>query len=541
MQGSGKRRVRAAIALLLALVMLCLTFGGCRRDELTALYFAVPAGKGTTFDPQIVGAGATGIAVRNMFEGLVYLDEDGSVEPGAAVSWNVSADGLTYTFRLRQDARWHVTVTVEEEMGEKLDGFDRRVTAHDFVFALRRAVDPATGAPQARLLENIAGAEGIMKAGAPLTTLGVRATDDYTLVIRLARPQNDFLEVLTEPVCMPCPAAFFEITGGRYGKYIKYIVSNGPFFMTRFDIDEGYYRLFKSADYVGDHPAKTDVLWLYHRPDDQTLSQALADGEYSGALADESYVSRYPMKKGSSVTSADTLRCFILNAGGETSSNEALRKAFCAAAALNVMTDDAGRDPVNTVLPAAFSDYVTVGAYPADPAAAKRELKKALEELKADTATLSILCEPRFETAVRRLLQEYQKTLGIGLAVGVNVVEETDLKARVAAGNYDVAFYPVKAPYFGLAGYYEQFSANAPRSLTYLNDPAYDADVEALRYAPDGGRSRISALAASLISHAVLLPVWQENSVFLLGEGVSGVRLLPGNERLYFFDATQSR
>ena len=124
-----------------------------------------------------------------------------------------------------------------------------------------------------------------------------------------------------------------------------------------------------------------------------------------------------------------------------------------------------------------------------------------------------------------------------GLSVGVSVVEETDLKARVAAGNYDVAFYPVKAPYFGLAGYYEQFSANAPRSLTYLNDPAFDADVEALRYAPDGGRSRISALAASLISHAVLLPVWQENSVFLLGEGVSGVRMLPGNERVYFFDA----
>ena len=476
-----------------------------------------------------------------MFEGLVYLDEEGNVEPGAAVSWNVSADGLTYTFRLRQDAVWHVTVTVEEEMGEKLDGFDRRVTANDFVFALRRAVDPATGAKQARLLENIAGAEGIMKAGAPVSTLDVRATDDYTLVIRLARPQSDFLEILTEPVCMPCPAAFFNITGGRYGRYIKYIVSNGPFFMTRFDIDEGFYRLYKSADYVGDHPAKTDVLWLYHRPDDQTLSTELAEREYSGALVDESYVSRYPLKKGSSVTSPDTLRCFILNAGGEISSNEALRKAFCAAAALNVMTDAAGRDPVTTLLPAAFSDYVAVGTYPVDAAAAKRELKQALEELQADTASLSILCEPRFETAVRRLLQEYQKTLGIGLALSVSVAEEADLKARVAAGNYDVAFYPVKAPYFGLSRYYEQFSVNAPRSLTFLDDPAFDADVEALRYAPDGGRSRVSALAASLISHAVLLPVWQENSVFLLNDGVSGVRMLPGNERVYFFNATQAR
>ncbi|MBR5409945.1 MAG: hypothetical protein IK104_04670 [Clostridia bacterium] len=533
---SGTRKLRTAAAVVLLLAFLLGLGSACGKSDVVAFYFAVDPGRGSTFDPQIAGAGAISVAVRNIYEGLVYLDERGNPEPGVAESWNISDDGLTYTFHLREGAKWHLTATASEELGDKLKDFSDDVTAYDFVFALRRAVDPATGAPDAKLLENVFFAKKIAAGERSPETLGVFAENAHTLRIRLEKPQSDFLEVLTRPVCMPCPKAFFEATGGRYGLYIKYIVSNGPFYLTRFDLDEGSYRLAKSPDYVGDHTAKADVIWLYHRPDDETLKEKLSDGTYTGALVDEGYAEKNPLKGGSSVTCPDILRAFVFNAAGKAAVNKDVRKAFCGAAALEVLCAECGKTETKSMLPAAFDGVGATYTYPDSITEAREQLRRGLEALEADTAELSILCEARFENALRKLLQEYQKTLGIGMAVSVAVVEKEDLVSRVAAGNFEVAFYPLQAPAFGLSRWFAQFSAASPKSVCRFDDASFDAAVENLRYNADGADDA-RALARTVGANALMLPVWQENSVFLLAKNVSGVRLLPGKDAIYFFDA----
>ena len=75
--------------------------------------------------------------LHDLYEGLVAHDQFGAVVPGVAESWEISDDGLVYTFHLREDARWS-------------DG--EPVTAEDFVFSLNRIMDPATGAKYANIL-----------------------------------------------------------------------------------------------------------------------------------------------------------------------------------------------------------------------------------------------------------------------------------------------------------------------------------------------------------------------------------------------------
>ena len=125
---------------LLAIVLVAAGLSGCDREEQKVVMRSAPSSQTTlhrgngsepdSLDPH-KGEGTSGASIRrDLFEGLVTTAADGSLEPGAASSWIVSDDGLTYTFRLREDGRW--------SNGEA-------VTAGDFVYGLRRSVDPETG------------------------------------------------------------------------------------------------------------------------------------------------------------------------------------------------------------------------------------------------------------------------------------------------------------------------------------------------------------------------------------------------------------
>src|SRR6201999_463424 len=101
--------------------------------------------------------------LRDLCEGLTTLDKNAGVAPGVATDSTVSPDGKSYRFNLRADARW--------SNGEK-------VTASDFVAALRRLVDPATASGYAQVIEVITNASDIVAGKKPPETLGVSAPDD---------------------------------------------------------------------------------------------------------------------------------------------------------------------------------------------------------------------------------------------------------------------------------------------------------------------------------------------------------------------------
>ncbi|WP_025733515.1 peptide ABC transporter substrate-binding protein [Carnimonas nigrificans] len=162
--------------------------------------------------PKITGGVWEEDVLRDIFAGLVDVSEDGKVIPGVATRWDISDDGKTYTFHLR-DSKWS-------------DG--EPVTAHDFVFALRYMINPKNAATGVERLYPLENAENIAKGNAAPDTLGVTAPDDHTLVFKLNEPAAYFLKMLVLPPFYPLPEHAVKQYGDQWSKADN-IVVNGAF------------------------------------------------------------------------------------------------------------------------------------------------------------------------------------------------------------------------------------------------------------------------------------------------------------------------
>ncbi len=151
--------------------------------------------------------------VCDMLLGLMTEDAGGKAIYGAATSYEISPDGLVWTWRLREGATWS-------------DGVP--VTAHDFVFALRRINDPATAAQYASLTNVLKNATAVQRGELPPAELGVRAIDDLTLEMTLAHPAPYLPDLVTHPTFMPVPRHAVEAHGNAWTAPGAY-VSNGPY------------------------------------------------------------------------------------------------------------------------------------------------------------------------------------------------------------------------------------------------------------------------------------------------------------------------
>jgi oligopeptide transport system substrate-binding protein len=172
----------------------------------------------TTLDHQKTSTVAEGNLMRDLYEGLVGGDAKAEVVPGVAESWDISDDGLTYTFRLRQDAKW--------SNGDP-------VTAADFVFAYQRIQDPKTAAPYANMLYPMLNAQAINKGEMQPADLGVKALDDHTLEIRLNAPTPYFLQLLTHQTGYPIHRASVEQHGDQFTRPGN-LVTNGAYMLEAF-------------------------------------------------------------------------------------------------------------------------------------------------------------------------------------------------------------------------------------------------------------------------------------------------------------------
>ena len=166
-----------------------------------------------SLDPHLARSVPATKVLGDLFEGLLTLGPDGSLQAGAASGWESGDDGLTWTFHLREGLAW--------SNGDPL-------TADDFVWSFRRLVDPATGAFYASNLAPLAGAGAIMAGAAAPDTLGVEAPDARTLVIRLAHPLGDLLHRLAHPSTAPVHRPSVEQWGDDYPAPER-LVSNGPY------------------------------------------------------------------------------------------------------------------------------------------------------------------------------------------------------------------------------------------------------------------------------------------------------------------------
>ncbi|WP_413699478.1 ABC transporter substrate-binding protein [Psychromonas sp. KJ10-10] len=161
--------------------------------------------------------------IRDLLEGLVNQDADGNTIPGVAERWETS-DNKTFTFYLRQDAKW--------SNGDP-------VTAHDFVYSFQRAVAPETASPYSWYLEmtTMANARDIIAGEKDKSTLGVKAIDDYTFQVQLDNAVPYFVMMMGHTTVKPVHKATVEKFGDKWTKPENF-VGNGAFVVSNWVVNE---------------------------------------------------------------------------------------------------------------------------------------------------------------------------------------------------------------------------------------------------------------------------------------------------------------
>ena len=253
-------RLLSHTALLSALTVAPLT-AAVAQDDLVTLH------RGNTGEPETLDQHQTSTIyesniLRDLYEGLVVYDPAAQVIPGVAESWEISEDGLTYTFHLRDNARW--------SNGDP-------VVAGDFVYSLRRIMRPETGGQYANVLYPILNAEAINSGEMPDTELGVEAVDDLTLVITLAAPTPYFLELLTHQTGLPVHPGSVEEHGDDFVRP-ENMVNNGAYSLVE-QVPQAHILLTRNPEFHDADNVAIDQVFYYPTEDRDSALRRLQAGE----------------------------------------------------------------------------------------------------------------------------------------------------------------------------------------------------------------------------------------------------------------------
>ncbi len=377
--------------------------------------------------------------LAHTMEGLLRYDPQGRLVAGVAERWDIGDDGAT--FYLRDDALWS-------------DGVP--VTAHDFVFAWRTVVDPATAGPYAYNLYPIKNAEAINSGDLPPEALGARALDDRTLEVEFERPIAYFDKLAAFHTYLPVRQDFYESRRGRYGADAADLLYNGPFVMTRW-VHGAHIRLEKNSRYWNRDEVQLNLIDIPYVTADNTARMNLfRDGEIADvdhltsqeldqALAERFQIGRY----------ADGSVWFLMpnHRPGRLTANYHFRKA------LQLATDNAellykvlrvpSYTPADSLFPAwlrgvdgLFKQEYPPPAVAHDPRAAREHLERARQELGLDAFPPLVLLaddSPLGSKKAEYLQALFRRELGLDVRIDKQIFKQRLAKAE--NGEFDIVIY----------------------------------------------------------------------------------------------------
>ena len=247
--------------------------GSTQSNAADKTYSYVFASNPDTLDYITSTRGSTSSITTNLIDGLLENDKYGNLVPSMAESWTVSKDGLTYTYKIRQGAKWYTSEG--EEYAE--------VTAHDFVTGLKYAADKK--AENLYLVQDsIKGlADYVEGKTSDFETVGVKAVDDYTLQYTLNKPESYWNSKTTGGILSPVNEAFLKSKGDDFGSVTpSSILSNGPYLFKSFT-SKSLIEFEKNPNYWDKDNVKIEKVKLsfYDGSDQDSLARGFLEGNYT--------------------------------------------------------------------------------------------------------------------------------------------------------------------------------------------------------------------------------------------------------------------
>lgn len=561
--------MKKILSIVISAIMIAALFSGCGGKEASINFIYPFSANVNSYDPQVASTSDEFLIIENTFEGLIRINDDGTVVPGMSDKWEISDDGLTYKFHIREGMKWDINTekyTSGENKGKFKDSrlqmlgyeFNPDITANDFVFALRRAAYYVTDCPQFSLISCIKNANRIHTGAVLPTELGVVANDDYNLTITLEHRDDTFMQTLASAVAMPCNEQFFVATKGRYGLEGKYTLFNGQFYVSQI-LDASY--LLKNNDkYTGPSPSKAKELTLKildkSSDTDDDLVTKLESGYYDAAFITAENSDKINKDSGVTYTPyQDTTWGFVFNTNDEVFQSKTMRKAFCEGFSRPKKYDKDYLSPATNLTPsscvingnnAVKAMGYTAGAQNQDKSVA--DWKKALDILDTTDISITVLTPSYMENCVKQLLQGVQAGLGsyltnsdgdaITLTLKVQAMDESDIRTEIAKNTYDVAFLPFTATGNSAISFINQIASD---NITDINSNKVAALVKKAQ-----NQSNLNSAAAylkqaeqTIINTYTVCPMIYESSYYAAANGVKNIQFHPGTGRVSFVNATR--
>lgn len=199
----------------------------------------------TTLDASKATDQASYEQINNVEEGLYLLGKNAKVQNALATSTKNSADGKTWTFTIRKDAKW--------SNGDP-------VTAKDFVYSWRRTIDPKTASEYAYLFSGIKNADAIVSGKKKPAALGIKADGKYKLTVTLEKRIPYFKLLMAFPLFFPQNQKFIEKAGSKYATSSKYMIYNGPYKQVGWTGSNLSWELVKNDKYWDKKSVKLDTV-----------------------------------------------------------------------------------------------------------------------------------------------------------------------------------------------------------------------------------------------------------------------------------------
>lgn len=530
------KKIVSLFLAIVAVISLC----ACGGDSSDVLILPIESDP-MCLDPQVADSKEAKLMIANCFEGLVRLDKDYKIIPGVAESWEISKDGLTYTFNLRKDTHWKLLNSFEDVLPEGYkDTYRTQVIAADFVYGISRALDPATQAGDAEKLFSIKNASAVNSGKQPTSALGITAKDDLTLVITLERADPDFLRILTLPVAMPCHEDFFKATHAKYCLDLKYTFCNGPFYLSRW-AEDNTLSMYKNDEYKGSVKVNPDELYFYVNTEESSVVKKIRQRTYDCAfiseaakneLSDSDKISNYSIQ--------NTVYGLCFNCTDSVLSNEDMRRALAMVTKTAELTANYDNSFTKGIVP----DCVRYGENSYREAAgnvngiayneqqALTLWKKGLKKLDISTAEVIVTCTEENAHLMQQTVQNWQRVFSTSILAKVEVKTADQISTMIYNTSYQVLYHKISTDSSTVTDTLKKFTSDSSSNFFGFADKNYDSIVNSVISAYSGAAKLSGCISAEkyILDKAVFLPMLGGSSYAVVNKGVDGLYFSPAFE-----------
>ena len=502
-----------------------------------------------SLDPQQATDGTSFEVIADYTDGLMQMDADGKPVPAIAESDEVSDDGLTWTFHLREDAKWSNGTPV---------------TAADFVFAWQRAVDPDIASEYSYMLSDIGqvkNAASIIVGDMDKSELGVTAVDDYTLQVELEAPVSYFESLMYFPTFYPVNEEFYNSVGDTFATSPETTLSNGAFILDSYEPAATEIHLTKNPDYYDADRVKLAGIDYQVIQDSQTALMSYQSGALDMTLVNGDQVDQVKDDPEFSAIAAGYLWYVAPNISAVPElDNLNIRMALTMAINRQDITElvlKDGSKPTYTAVPMDFAtgpdgtdfsaDQTMFSNVCADDATQAAEFwQKGLDELGISSLELEMVVDaddaPQKVAAV--LQQEWQDTLP-GLTITLKVEPKKQRVQDMQDGNFQLGLTRWGPDYADPMTYLGMWVTGNSNNYGLWSNADYDSIIEEcttgdLATDAEGRWAKLYDAEKIVMDDAVIFPLYTQSNAQMTKSNVTGVEFHPVALNRVYKDAVKS-